>query len=424
MTRKKTSPRQLPLAGFDEQRTEVAQTDSNDSNTKAALVSESSTEQTTHEDTSPQASAERKPLVILVDSHSLIYQVFHAMPTMTAPDGTEVGAIHGFFRDLIDLKSRFAPDYLICCFDLSENTFRNEIFDQYKANREPMPAALHAQVEKIRSSMETLGIPSLGVPGYEADDLLATIANDAEKKGYQVLLVTSDKDCRQLLSDDVKMLNMRKGTTFGVAELMDDWGIRPDQVVDFQSMVGDSVDNVPGVPKIGPKAAKELLNEFGSLDKIYERLDQVSGAARKATLQEHRDKAYLSKSLVALDCNVPLEMNWSGWRQPTTNRADLEKLFQELGFRRLAERFLADASLQTEQTLAPKTSSVNRSQYRCIDSYQKLSELKLELTRMFAGFLERRFYRSIQRQLVPLLPLQILQVSLWRGKEQLRYTFP
>ncbi|HUP77599.1 MAG TPA: 5'-3' exonuclease H3TH domain-containing protein, partial [Pirellula sp.] len=201
-------------------------------------------------------------LVILVDSHSLIYQVFHALPAMTSPQGLEVGAAHGFLRDIANLLEQWKPDFLVCTFDVSDKTFRNELYDQYKANRESMPEGLRAQIPLIHRCLDTLGIPKIFAPGFEADDIMATLAYQAEQQGARVLVVTSDKDCRQLISDRVQMLNVRKNEVFGEKELRTKWGIRPDQVVDFQALVGDSSDNVPGVPNIGPKAALQLLEQF------------------------------------------------------------------------------------------------------------------------------------------------------------------
>lgn len=345
-------------------------------------VSSSSDSADSQEQNATQESQqpEKEKLVVLVDSHSLIYQVFHAMQTMTAPDGTEVGAVYGFFRDLADLRDRYEPEYLLCCFDIGDVTFRNDLYDQYKAHREPMPPALFGQVERIRDSMAILGIPSLGLSGYEADDLLATLSQAAAAKGYRVLLVTSDKDCRQLLNDQVKMVNIRKGTVFGPQELMEDWGVRPDQVVDFQSMVGDSVDNVPGVPKIGPKAAKELLAAYDNLDSIYQNVDKIAGAARKQTLIDHRAQAYLSRSLVELDRNVPIKLEWDAWHQITADHQGLQKLFQELGFRGLADRYLARSQAQSSAESNQVESTIDRSQYRCIDTKAKLEALQSELT--------------------------------------------
>lgn len=300
-------------------------------------------------------------LVIIVDSHSLIYQVFHAMPPMTGPNGQEVGAVHGFLRDLADLRDKWQPAYLLCAFDESESTFRNDIYDQYKAHRDPMPEALRAQLPIIHRAVDTLQIVKLSLPGYEADDILATLASEVEKVGARCLLVTSDKDCRQLLSDHVQMLNIRKSEIFDANSLQNTWGIAPAQVVDYQALVGDSVDNIPGVPQIGPKAAQQLLTEFGSLEGIYASLEQVAGAKRQETLRAHQREAFLSQTLTRLCREVPIEVDWLGWRCRSPKAPDVEALFQELGFRRLSERFAVATGIDVD-----KRSSVDRTHYRRI----------------------------------------------------------
>jgi DNA polymerase I len=302
-------------------------------------------------------------LVILVDSHSLIYQVFHAMPSMTGPNGQEVGAVHGFLRDLADLRDKWQPAYLICAFDESELTFRNELYDQYKAHRDPMPEALRVQMPIIHRAVETLQIVKLSLAGYEADDILATLAAEVEKVGARCLLVTSDKDCRQLLSDHVQMLNIRKSEVFDTNALQLAWGILPEQVVDYQALVGDSVDNVPGVPQIGPKAAQQLLTEFGSLEGVYAALDRVAGAKRQETLRNHRQEAFLSQKLARLRRDVPIEIDWLAWRNRLPDAAEVNELFLELGFRRLSERFAIANSAQSTARHGP---IINRSQYRRI----------------------------------------------------------
>jgi len=280
-------------------------------------------------------------LVILVDSHSLIYQVFHALPAMTSPQGVEVGAAHGFLRDIANLLEQWKPDFFVCTFDVSEKTFRNELYDQYKANRESMPDALREQIPLIHRCLDTLAIPKVSAPGFEADDIMATLAFQAEQQGARVLLVTSDKDCRQLISDRVQMLNVRKNEVFGEPELRNVWGIRPDQVVDFQSLVGDSVDNVPGVPMIGPKAAQQLLEQFNTLDEVLDNIDLIAGEKRKENLRNNRDLALLSRDLVRLSRECPIDLAWSQMRPGTFDRNQAMDLFRELGFRKLSEAFLS-----------------------------------------------------------------------------------
>lgn len=278
--------------------------------------------------------------VIVVDSHSLIYQVFHAMPAMTGPMGNAVGAIHGFLRDLADLRDQYQPTFLLCAFDLSDATFRNEIYPAYKEHRDPMPDDLRSQLPLIHQALQHLDIPILAVPGFEADDILATISRHAKSVGAECWLVTGDKDCRQLLDERTRILNLRKKEFYGPDELLVTWGIRPDQVVDFQSLVGDASDNVPGVPMIGPKYATELLQKYGTLESVLDHADEVSGAKRRENLKTFRDQAILSQRLVQLRSDVELELAWETWRHPKPDRQGVLGLFEELGLRRLIERFV------------------------------------------------------------------------------------
>jgi DNA polymerase I len=314
-------------------------------------------------------------LVVLVDSHSLIYQVFHAMPAMTSPQGVEVGAAHGFLRDIANLLQQWDPDFLICTFDASGTTFRNEIYDQYKAHREPMPDALRHQLPLIHECLDVLSIPKVSLPGYEADDIIATLADQAQQRGARVLLVTSDKDCRQLLSDHIQMLNVRKNDIFDVGQLKSVWGIRPDQVVDFQAMVGDSVDNVPGVPMIGPKAAQQLLDEFDSLDEILANIDKIKGEKKQENFRIHRDKAIMSRDLVQLKRDCPIELPWSQMRPGSYDRNQVQEMFRDLGFRKLSETFFA-----IQKDFVPTAPvQLSKSGYRTIRDEGELSQLISEL---------------------------------------------
>ena len=314
-------------------------------------------------------------LVVLVDSHSLIYQVFHAMPTMTSPQGLEVGAVHGFLRDIANLLEQWKPDFLVCTFDESGPTFRNEIYDQYKANRAPMPDGLRDQIPLIQQCLNTLAIPKISMPDYEADDLMATLADQAQRHGARVLLVTSDKDCRQLLSPKIQMLNIRKNELFGEPELKNVWGVRPEQVVDFQSLVGDSVDNVPGVPMIGPKAAQQLLDQFDSLDEIYANLDQVAGDKKKENLRNNQHLALMSRDLVRLKRDCSIELPWSQMRPGVFDRQQALDMFRELGFRKLSDSFVS--MLNDADTSPPFKLSYEG--YRTVRTEEQLKQLVLDL---------------------------------------------
>lgn len=310
--------------------------------------------------------------VVVVDSHSLIYQVFHAMAPMTSPDGRTIHAVYGFTRDVLDILKKYQPDYLICAFDRSEITFRNELYDQYKAHRDPMPDELRSQIPMIRQLVEALSIPIMDLEGYEADDILATISSSVDQAGGFCWLVTSDKDCRQLLSERVQMLNLRKHSFYGPAELVKDWGIRPDQVVDFQAMVGDKADNVPGIATIGPKTATQLLAEFDTLDGVLANTDKIKG--KKADrIRESTEIALLSRKLVRLETEVPLDVPWRQAQVASFDVTAALKLCEEFGFRTLAERV---GGLGTTVEVAP----VNwETDYRTIVDPAELQKLADQL---------------------------------------------
>jgi DNA polymerase-1 len=276
--------------------------------------------------------------VILVDAHALVFQSFHAIPAMTGPDGRPTNALFGFTRDLFFIRDELKPDYLLCAFDLPGPTFRSELYPDYKAHRPPPPDDLIAQVPRIQAVVEAMNLPVLTATGFEADDVMATVAAAAEQRGLEVLIATSDKDCRQLLTDRVRMFNLRKRIEFGRAELLADWGVSPEQVVDFQALVGDSVDNVPGVPGVGPKTAAKLLQQYVTLDNLLAHLTELPKGKMKENLIASAEKVLLSRRLVRLDTNVPMPMDWDAWRVHDYDATRLLPLFEEAGFRGFASK--------------------------------------------------------------------------------------
>ena len=193
--------------------------------------------------------------VYLIDTFSLMFQVFHGIPPMTSPTGQPTNAVFGFSRDLVSLLQVHRPTWLICALESTGIGKREELYPEYKANRGEMPEDLRPQIPLLIETIEAFHIPVVNSAGWEADDVIATLTREAVARGHQVRIVTSDKDARQLLGPQVQILNLRKGTYLDEAALLADWGVRPDQVVDFQALVGDAVDNVPGVPLVGPKKA-------------------------------------------------------------------------------------------------------------------------------------------------------------------------
>ncbi len=304
-------------------------------------------------DASQPATPEGK-LVIVIDSHALLYQVFHAMPDMSSPSGQPVGAVHGYLRDILDLIEKLKPDFMACAFDKSGVTFRNEIFSEYKANRDPMPDDLRPQIGYVQNLLCALNIPILELDNYEADDIMATVAAKTEEAGGRCLVVTSDKDCRQLITKKVQLYNTRKALIYDDSQLLVDWGIRPDQVVDFQSLIGDPTDNVPGVPLIGPKLAKQLLSDFDTLEGVFENVESISGAKRKENLRNGQQVALMSRQLVALDKNVPIEIDWTQLRMGGADLAQAIQLCEAFGFRQLTSRVRSLASSVVATRRSPR----------------------------------------------------------------------
>jgi DNA polymerase-1 len=288
-------------------------------------------------------------IVYVIDSFSLIYQVFFAMPPMTGPVGQPVSAIFGFVRDIADLLQRKAPTHIIAVFDAPGDVFRHGLYPAYKENRDPMPDDLRAQIPAIKRMLEAMGVRCLELVGFEADDIMATLAEQSDVRGNKCFLVTNDKDCRQLLSDNVEMYNIRKDSYFDADDLHEVWGVRPDQVVDFQSLVGDSVDNVPGVNQIGPKTATTLLQQFDTLEGVLDNAETVKTKNRRENLMNGREDAMLSRKLVRLDRNVPIEFEWPSAIVSDVDAEQVATLCDEFGFRTLRERLL---SAKTKPTAA------------------------------------------------------------------------
>ncbi len=277
----------------------------------------------------------------VVDANSLIFQVFHALPEMTSPQGEPVSAVYGFTRDMLYLLEQKRPDYLFVAFDGPEPTFRHEMYEAYKAQRSEIPVDLVPQFEPIRRLLAGLNVPIVELETFEADDLLATIAHEVNERDGDCYLVTGDKDARQLITERVKVYNIRKDQVYDACALKEDWGVRPEQVVDFQALVGDSVDNVPGVPLVGPKIAGEYLQKYDTLDNLLAHAAELPKGKRRDNLINLREQALLSRELVELDRHVPVAIDWQAAHVEGVNRPALAQLFGELGFHTFAQKFAA-----------------------------------------------------------------------------------
>ncbi len=277
--------------------------------------------------------------VCVVDAYGLVYQAFyaHRATTMSNARGEPTGAVFGFVRDILSIMTKLPIDYLFCAYDMHAKTFRSDVYPEYKANRPPTPDDLMLQFDFTREFLKGVGAPALGVIGYEADDVMATVQRRVAQSGGKTILVTSDKDARQLISDATTIYLIRQDKYYNAAELKDDWGVAPNQVVDFQALVGDTSDNVPGVPLVGPKIAGELLQEFGTLEGVREGVQNRKGK-RFDNIRNCWDQALLSRELVRLRQDVPLDIDWDSGKLDGVDPERLRRLFQYWRFRSLVGR--------------------------------------------------------------------------------------
>ena len=247
-------------------------------------------------------------MLTLIDGNSLLFRAYYGVHSrLTRADGTPTGAVYGFFNMILPILATAKPDdAFICVFDASRITFRQDIYPDYKMNRTATPADLIAQGQMIQSGLMSLGMPVLCVPGVEADDVIATLARQNCTTTNATRIITSDKDLMQLVSDCVFLYDGMKNREIRTDAVLEKFGVKPHQVIDVQSLMGDSSDNVPGVPGIGPKKAAELINQFGNLDNLYANLDAVQNERIRGLLRDNREMAYISKQLVTLKTDVDL----------------------------------------------------------------------------------------------------------------------
>ncbi|MFA7096526.1 MAG: DNA polymerase I [Gammaproteobacteria bacterium] len=281
-------------------------------------------------ETTAAISATAKPL-ILVDGSSYLYRAFHALPPLTNSRGEPTGAIYGVANMLRRLVADYEPDYIAVVFDARGKTFRDELFERYKAHRPPMPEELSRQVEPLLELVRALGLPLLQVPGVEADDVIGTLATQAQAAGLPTVISTGDKDMAQLVNHHITLVNTMTGTTLDAAGVREKFGVPPERIVDYLALIGDTSDNIPGVPKVGPKTAAKWLNEYGSLDAIVARAAEIKGKVGES-LREHLDLIPLSRTLATIRCDVPLEVGIQDLRRQAPDNRALRELFRRLEF--------------------------------------------------------------------------------------------
>ena len=325
----------------------------------------------------------------LIDGSGYIFRAYYALPPLSRKsDGLPTGAVSGFcsmlFKLLEDSRSDDSdqkPTHFAVIFDSARKNFRNEIYKDYKANRSEAPDDLAPQFEYIRKSVKAFNLPSIELINYEADDLIATYAKQITEAGARVTVISSDKDLMQLVSKKIRLYDPMKSKVLGEKEVLEKFGVKPSQVIDVQSLAGDSSDNVPGVPGIGIKTASELINKYKNLDNLLKNASEIPQNKRRQTLMENKDKALLSKKLVTLKDDVPVKNDPNDFILKDIDKDKLYNFLREMEFNRLLSQaisFYGNSETITEITKQDKknnTTQINVKKYQSIVDEKDLDKL-------------------------------------------------
>jgi len=287
--------------------------------------------------------AEKLAPLILVDGSSYLYRAFHALPPLTNSRGEPTGAVYGVLNMLRKLVETYQPGHMAVVFDARGKTFRDELFAEYKAHRPSMPDELASQVEPLLEIIRAMGMPLLQVPGVEADDVIGTLTQQASAAGLQTVVSTGDKDLAQLVDGHVTLINTMNDTRLDAQGVVAKFGVEPTQIIDFLALVGDTSDNIPGVPKVGPKTAAKWLNQYGSLDQLVDHADEISGKIGE-NLRAHLDQLELSRQLATIKCDVQLDVGPDDLVLKPADKARLRDWYQRLEFNTWLKQLDGDAA--------------------------------------------------------------------------------
>ena len=268
----------------------------------------------------------------LVDVSSMFFRAFFAIPPLRTSAGLPTNALYGLLAMSIKLLRETKPDYMVFCYDQKDGSFRSELYEDYKANRDEMPEDLVPQMPYIKWLVEKLGIPSCELHRYEADDVIGTLAKQGVKNNLDVTIVSGDKDFAQLVGDRITLFDTMKNIRYDRQGVVEKWGVEPEQIIDYLAIVGDTSDNIPGVKGVGPKGAQKLLSEFKTLDGIYKNIDKIKSESVRSKLIESKDSAYLAQKLVTIVTDAPISFSTEDMQLKSIDREDLKKLLDELEF--------------------------------------------------------------------------------------------
>ncbi len=317
-----------------------------------------------------------KEKFLIIDANSIINRAFYGIRLLTAKDGTYTNGVYGFLNIFYKFKEEINPDYIAAAFDLKAPTFRHKMFDGYKATRRPMPDELRPQIPLLKEVLTALGIPILEMEGYEADDIIGTVAARCSDEDIACMILTGDKDDLQLATDDNKvyLVTTRMGNTdteiFDAQHVFEKYGVTPHEFIDVKAIMGDTSDNIPGVKGIGEKGALSLISTFKSLEAVYENLhsDSITKAMR-TKLEESRDSAFLSKILATIDCQVPISVNFSAAKNPSVDAKTLRELYTRLEFKSFLKRLPEDMQASIMLKTQPECESVALSNPKQLSNY-------------------------------------------------------
>lgn len=275
----------------------------------------------------------------IIDGYGFLFRAYHSLPSLKRPDGTEVGAVYGFMSMLLKVISKHEYSHLAVALDSGSKTFRNQIYPAYKANRPPAPEDLLPQFPILREAIKALNIEILEQTGYEADDLIATMANKATENNYKVIIISSDKDLMQLVQDNsICMFDAMKNITIQEKEVVEKFGVEPKKLLDTFALVGDTSDNIPGIPGIGIKTAAELINQFGNLENLYNSLDELKQNKKNTSIKENQENAFLSKKLISLCYDAPINISLDDLKTKSLNQEQLLSFIETQNFHSLLNR--------------------------------------------------------------------------------------
>ncbi len=285
----------------------------------------------------------KKPTLFIIDGSNNLYRAYYAIRNLTNSAGFATNAVYGFTQMLRKLLKDHKPDNIAVAFDEGQETARSAQFEDYKKDRKPMPDDLSVQIPYLYEVLEGFRIPIIRSSEWEADDFIGSLACSARDRGYQVVIATSDKDFFQLVGDGISFYHTGREVMYDAKSVEEVFGLPPEKVVDVMAIWGDAIDNIPGVPGIGEKGAKALIQQFGSLDGVYEHLDQIKRASQRKSLEENRDRAFLSRDLAKIKCDLDLAMDFNSLTLDEPDRAKLHDVFSRLEFASLMQEYLPEA---------------------------------------------------------------------------------